>query len=660
MSFLKMNIFLLPILLLVASCAPEYSKIVVAEFADNKILMDEFEKAYSKNSGGYESAKQDSVENFQKFLDLYVNYKMKLRDAVVRGYTNDSEMQKEYTDYKINVGSTLFTEKEFYEPNLKALYDRRKYEFKVAHIFLLPDSIMTEEKIKELGNDIISKANSGEDWNKLVNEYTKDAYTKEKGGVVGYVTAGQILSTELEEAVYKAPVGTVSSEIIRSSFGFHIIKVINKQPRKNSLKASHILTAFKDSTENVDSAAAYQKILEVQKQLQAGADFAELAKKYSDDKYSGQNGGELGVFGRGMMVPEFEEVAFKLNIGEVSDIFSTQFGYHIIKLTDEVPMPSYEDSKNDLRNIYQKVWYNKHHKQFIENLKKELNYEINSATLDTIFANIDSVKIGNLYWDSSIREKIGNSTLFTLNNKNFICDSLFAYTGKKGLYTGGFINQDVINDIMNSYLEEKVIEEKALTYDQVDHEFASLMEDYRNGIYLFKILEEEVWNKINVDSVKLVSFYDNVKNNYRWKDRVEYQEIRVASDSLARSIYSEIGSGAEFDSLVLKYNKSRFDINRGLSGLVEHDVNDLSAKAYSLSNIGDVSEPVKYQDLWYVIKLVKKEDSRIKTFDEVRTELTGILQEQESKRLEEEYINNLKTVYKPKYYYNELSKAFKQ
>ncbi len=76
------------------SCSPKQSEIIVAEYGDYDIKMDEFEKAYAKNIGGIEKAKVDSLENYQKFLDLYVNFKMKLRNAEVRQINKNQDIAK--------------------------------------------------------------------------------------------------------------------------------------------------------------------------------------------------------------------------------------------------------------------------------------------------------------------------------------------------------------------------------------------------------------------------------------------------------------------------------------------------------------------------------------------------------------------------------------
>jgi peptidyl-prolyl cis-trans isomerase D len=99
------------------------------------------------------------------------------------------------------------------------------------------------------------------------------------------------------------------------------------------IRASHILL----KTEGKDDAAVKAKAEEILKQAKGGADFAELAKKNSEDESNNKNGGDLDFFGRGRMVPEFDAVAFALQPGQISDVVKTQFGYHIIKLTDKKP-----------------------------------------------------------------------------------------------------------------------------------------------------------------------------------------------------------------------------------------------------------------------------------------------------------------------------------
>jgi peptidyl-prolyl cis-trans isomerase D len=108
---------------------------------------------------------------------------------------------------------------------------------------------------------------------------------------------------------------------------------IEQYSTPEQIRASHILLKI----EGKDDAAVKARAEELLKQARAGADFADLAKKNSEDEGSAKNGGDLDYFRRGRMVPEFEQVAFSLEPGQISDPIKTSFGYHIIKLVDKKP-----------------------------------------------------------------------------------------------------------------------------------------------------------------------------------------------------------------------------------------------------------------------------------------------------------------------------------
>ena len=239
---------------LFASCSPEHSKIVIAEFNDEKITMEEFEKAYSKNVGGLEAAVDDSFENYKNFADLYTNFKMKLDDAKVRGYQNDPSLMQELTDYKKKVGSSYILEKYLVEPNIKDWYEKRKTEIRASHLMIRVDST-GEAAASKYAQSLLDSIKNGARFEDMVLRYSQDQFSKVKGGDIFYFTAGQ-LPFEFEDACYKTEKGTVYPQVVKTRFGFHIIKVTDKKPRVPKIKASHILISYMNAAGEVDTAAA--------------------------------------------------------------------------------------------------------------------------------------------------------------------------------------------------------------------------------------------------------------------------------------------------------------------------------------------------------------------------------------------------------------------
>jgi peptidyl-prolyl cis-trans isomerase SurA len=662
MFFKRLLMIVSSFLLILSACTPEHSKIIVAEFDNIPVTMGEFENAYAKSLGGPEAVKSDSIESFKKFLDLFVDYKIKLRDAYVRGFSTDPDLQKEIADYKANIGSTLYLEKYLYEPGLKKLYDRRKVEIRASHIFLVPDSARNQQQCIEFAKQLIDSAKAGKDFASLAKKYSKDVYSKDKGGDVYYFTAGQTSSSALEDACYNTPVGQVYPEPVNSGFGIHVIKVTDKGERIPSIRAAHILISKRDSTGKpiADTLAAFEKITDIKKRIDAGENFEELAQKYSQDKGSALAKGDLGYFGRGKMVKEFDEVAFKLSKNEVSPIIRTQYGYHIIKDLDRKVIGSFDDEKQELRELFKRAEYKKGVQDLVAKLKTEFSFVNNEASLQKIISKLDTLKVGPAYWGSDVQKEIGNLELFKMNNLVFTADSLISFMQKKNLSIGIKMQPKALLSAYDQFEVQSVINQKALTYDKENQEFAGLMDEYANGVYLFKILEKEVWSKISADSSLLQSYWEKNKDNYRWSDRVEFKEIYVRNDSIANAIYQNIQSGKSFDSLATANQRKLGKNTSGYVGLVDMDANETSKIASEISTVGDISKPKKVNEGYSIVKLVNRDNARIKTFEEAKAEVASAVQEMESKRLEKEYLDNLKNIYKPKFYYDELQKAFKE
>lgn len=661
MSKYSKLLFIIAFTALISACSYDSSKVIVAEYDDSKISLSEFEQAYLKNTGNLEAAKKDSISALKNFLDLYVNYKMKLKDADVRGYKTDSALQKEITDYKVAIGQTLYLEKELFDPWMKNLYERRKKEYRVSHIFLVPDSSRNEEQTVAFAKELIQRIKNGDDFGKLAAEYSKDNYTKGRGGDVYYVVSGNIVSPSLDDAVYSIKsAGEVYPEPVKSSFGYHIIKVTDIVKRKPFIKALHILAAFKDSTGTTDSVKALAKIKDVEARIKAGEDFKELAKKYSDDPGSGKRGGDLGKFERGKMVMEFDDAAFKLNKDEISSIIKTQFGYHIIKVYEIGELPTFEEDKENLKDLFQRTRYKNEYDILVDTLKVKYGFKLNETTLQNIIDVKDTTKLTVDFKGMELSKKFGKDELFVMKSDLYSVDSLLAYMTRQKNMLLKPISKGLITDALYFYTTSLALRYKSLEFDKENKDFAALMDDYESGVYLFKLLEDEVWNKIEIDSVSLFNYWNSTKEKYNYGDRVKYNFLYSKNDSTIYNFYSMLKSGAEFDTLMTKNIDKRELGNRiNEKDFVDAQSDELSIAANRLETDGDYSAPLKYKDGWAIVRLVAKDGAREKTFEEAKAEASSLYQESESKRLENDFINSLKVKYKPVLNYEELERAFK-
>jgi peptidyl-prolyl cis-trans isomerase SurA len=650
--------FLLTASILLSSCATQHSEITLVKFDKSQITMGEFEKAYAKNSGGFENAKNDTLAQLENFLNLYSNFKMKLMDASVRGYEKDIDLQSELLDYKKKVGVTYLLEKYLVEPAIKDLYEKRKYELRCSHIMIRPDTL-GDEGAKKLATEIITKINNGESFDVLAEKYSDDQFSKKSGGDIYYITAGMLIP-EFEDAAYETKVGGIYPAPVKTRFGYHVIKVTEKQERVPQIRASHVLVDFFDDEGKPDTALAIARIDSIKQLLKEGKNFADVVERFSKDTGSKKNGGDLNYFERRMMIKEFDEAAFNLQVNEISDVVKTNYGFHIIKLTEKKPYPSFEEDKENLKKIYKQFRYNTELEIFSANLKKKYNYKLNESAVNFIAQNGDSVRIGTEYWEVEWRNQIKDTELFSFTGLSITVDSLFYSLKTVSDFNNKFLTKDVVNQIVQKKSDEYALELEALNLDKINPEFASLMDDYKHGIFIFKLQDEEVWGKIALDSARLFAHYEKNKSKYNWTERISYQEIFVRNDSVANDLYKQLKDGADFTTLVEKHTE-RYGMKEklGMYDLVDVNSNPLAKKVNELTRSGQFTEPFPNSGGFVILRLVQKDNARTKTFEEAKAEVSGSFQEEESKRLENAYVDYLKKLYKPEVFKSELTKAFK-
>lgn len=209
-------------------------------------------------------------------------------------------------------------------------------ELSGAHILIMyqgsqraPDTITrTKEEALALAQDVARQAQEGGDFVALAQEYS-DGPSGPTGGDLGIWVQGRMVP-EFDTAILAMDIGGVSDPV-ETAFGYHVIT----RKKVEKVSARHILVMHSESMRKPPEITrtkeeALVRIGEVKTKLDAGSNFEEMAREYSDGP-SGPKGGDLGSFGRGRMHPDFETAAFGLEVGGISDVVETPFGYHLIQ-----------------------------------------------------------------------------------------------------------------------------------------------------------------------------------------------------------------------------------------------------------------------------------------------------------------------------------------
>jgi len=636
------------------------SDVVVSEYKGGKITFSEVYKAYKKNSSSQSNNFQDSLNNFKNFFNLYVNYKLKLEDARQKNFDKDPNVIKEFLDYRDQVAETYLLDRKLVKPGIEKLFEQRKYEIRASHIMLKPDTA-GEEKTRERAEKILQMAKAGESFSKLAAVNSVDVYSKNKGGDIYYFTAG-VVDPIFEEAAYNTKIGEIHDKVVRTRYGFHIIKTTEKIPRIPLIRAAHILIQepYADQLPKDSITDAKKLAIALLDSIKNGADFAELAKKYSNDPGSSNYGGDLGYFERRTMVPIFDSVAFTLNVNEISDLVVTPYGYHIIKCLDKKPLPSFEEDYENLKTIYKRTRYDKDYSDFISQLIKKYDFKSNNNLLDTLATILDTLTSTKTL-ELKAAEEFYSKELYSFAKNKITVEDFLKKVEVSNEFSNKLLNQNNLKNAFKKISERDLILKEAENLEKIDAEFAYLMEEYKNGILVFKIQEEEIWGKVKPDSVALYEYYEKNKDKFKWeKDRVRFSEILSKSDSLIYRYYNLIKKGENFDSLAVKYTeRSGFQAKAGDHGFVDIDKNPLSEAAAKLKE-GEFSEPFKHVGGWSIVKLIKYDPARLKTFEEAKPEVIAAYQEETTKKLEESYNNYLTKIFSPVLFYDKLENEFKK
>ena len=481
----------------------------------NKI---EFEQIYWKNK----KEKIATKEDLDEYIQLFINFKLKVIAAEDLGLDTTKKFIDELSGYRVQLEKPYLIDTSINEDLINEAYYRTINEVNASHIMtkLGPnprseDTLKAFNKIKDIRNKIISGKVGFEE---AAEELSEDPYARSSKGNLGYFNAFKMLYS-FECAAYNTPIGKIS-DIVRTKYGYHIVKPNSIRKAKGRVKTSHIMITTSLKTENNLSK---EKINAIYKDLvEKNKTFEELAVEFSEDRKSAKNGGEIGwINSGGNFYPEFEEAVFSLNIdGEFSKPFKTPNGWHIVKRLNYEPVGDLKSMSYNLKNKIQKdARAQKTKSSFIDKLKIEyqLKNMLNMKELITIIKN-KNFNYENMEDNKKI--KTIKNTLLTFSNISCTNYDYIEYLLKSKSIEKNKIDQNLIKQQFEKFINQKIIDFEKTQLEAKHPDFKALMKEYRDGILLFEISDQKIWTKAIKDTAGLKEFYALNKATWIWPNRV--------------------------------------------------------------------------------------------------------------------------------------------
>ena len=465
------------------------------------VMLSEFLYIYEKNN------QESSLEkkSMEEYLDLFINFKLKVTEAIAQGVDTTEAFAKELDGYRAQATPKYMQDNEAIDSLVTLSYNRKANIRRAAHIAIQcpmdADSATlaaAEAKI-QLARERVTigvekKVKKGRKWvtvrepeafADVAREMTEDQAGKENGGELGWIEVFRFVYP-FEDAVYTTPVGEVT-KVFRSPYGLHIALVEEERPFEE-VHAAHIMKMMPRGGEGTTALDAKKQVDSLYQVVLAGADFAEVATANSDDKGSATRGGDLGWFGRGMMVQPFENITFDMTPGEISEPFPTRFGWHFVKLYDKRGIQPLDSMRQQLlAQVKRDARYQEAEKSFIKKTRAEYNLPAE-------------------------------------------------------------MTDDEVRTYADAHLEEKYAD------------LRNLVREYHDGILLFDVSLREVWDKANKDTEGLATFFKANKKNYTWDEPRFKGYMIYAKDEVSAKAAKQIVKTANPDS-VMSYIDQRINVD---------------------------------------------------------------------------------------------------
>lgn len=579
-------------------------KEVLFTIDDQPFYTDEFVRVYNKN---LDLVKDDSQKDLDKYLDLFLGYKLKVQKANKLGLQNDSKYINELNSYRTQLAKNYLNDSKVTNGLIEDAYQRIKNEVRASHILVLVDESATPQDTLKAYNAIMnlkSRAEGSEGFDAIAAKYSEDPSAKENKGDLGYFTAFKMVYP-FENAAFTTPVGSISKPF-RTRFGYHIIKVTDKRVNRGEVTVAHIMILKPNNKAAAEEQKAKQTITDIYQKIQQGENFEALAKQFSEDKSSAVNGGILQRFGSGQLTSqEFEDVAFSLkDKNQISAPFESKFGWHIVKLIEKHPVQSLDEMRYDLEN---KIRRDERSLIITNSLAKKARAKYPIKVDEKMVSKIKSWITDDYYTQTwSIPEKANevDQTLVTINNDSKIATKEFLnylVSQQKGSVKVKPTSK-LVDQLLENWLDDKLIAYYDANLEKEFPDFKYVMDEYRDGLLLFDLMEKEIWIKAKTDTVGLEAFYQSHKNDYMWKKRVDVDLLSSTDSKIIKKAQGYLKSGKSLDYIKDKLNKEGQVNIMVKSGVFEEDFDVLPEFKIEKKGV----TPIVSKGEYYFTALVKE------------------------------------------------------
>ncbi|MFO8088150.1 MAG: peptidylprolyl isomerase [Bacteroidales bacterium] len=497
---------------------------VLLTIENDEITVDEFLRVYKKNSI---QGNMDDKKSAEEYLDLFINFQLKIREAYEMGLDTVSSYQEELKGYREQLARPYLMDAQTQEKILKEAHENMQYDIRAQHILIrvgpnasAEDTLQAYNKALKLRKRILN----GESFGKVAAEASEDQSARDQTrgnrtipgnrGDLGYFTVFNLVYP-FEKAAYNMDVGELSMPV-RTDFGYHIIKVTDKIPAQGKLGVAHIMLPKK-----MDSTQAVNTLDSLRTEINKGnISFAKAVKEFSTDNRTKHLDGVFPEFTSNRMPPVFIKTISTLqDSGDISKPVKSPFGYHLFMLMNRDAPGNFEEEKPSLENKIASSDRGKMQKNIsARKIREDYGYKIYRRTKNEVLARVDS-SILTQDWNVDMTT-IPDKPIFKIDKNTYSARDFASYLLKHQKRDGKGSAKQYAEKMFRQYIDRMSLDYKDNQLEKEYPEFKHLMKEYRQGILLFNLMTEKIWSKAMKDTTGLKAFYEQQKDEHSWDERL--------------------------------------------------------------------------------------------------------------------------------------------
>ncbi len=551
-------------------------------YGTNTVSKDEFLRAYNKNK----TPVTDKEKAIRDYIELYSNFKLKVKAAKELRVDTLPQLKADIDNFRRQVDENYMSDEKGLNALIDQAFTRSLNDLHVIHFSItVPEDAMPGDTLKmfNASQSLYNELKSGK------TDYTTLAGNNmAKYGDLGYVTVFS-LPYQYENIVYSLKPGETSTPY-RAKKGWHIFKLLEQRKDAGKWKVAQILLTWPPNPDDATKQKTQKLADSLYSLLQEGADFAGLAKNFSNDKLTYLNGGELPEFGSGKFDYAFEKEVFDLKKdADITKPFTTSFGIHIVRRISYTPAITDKSDASLQFELKQKVMQDSRVSTAKEKFAKDIITKIG-------YKRTPGVKDEDLvrYADSAI---VHNEPEYInelpISNKNVIS---FSKTTLKGFdwlkfvreYKGNFeqYKGESTKELWDKFITISALEYYRNHLEEYNEDFKFQMQEFKEGNMLFEVMEKNVWGKAGTDSVGLLKYYNEHKQNYKWAESADVLIVNCVSEKVAGEAMVALKSGKPFKTLVEeRSNEIQADSAR-------YELSQINGSSNSFPKAGDGYSPI--------------------------------------------------------------------